>query len=211
MEISSVSLWSSNLLKATLQFDEQFLNNLQNFIFTLRDSDTENIRVSNIGGWHSNYSLASYSNVENKTVHQKVNEIVTWLYTRKDKTFFERNNLIMNSWANINENASYQTYHNHAEWALSAVFYVSVPENLSQESSGSINFQDFSSRAVNPNFDELKHIFGERERKIKVNASDLLIFPSHIPHSVNPTYVDEPRVTIAFNFRAIPITQNTSI
>ena len=111
----------------------------------------------------------------------------------------------MNSWANINFDGTYQSYHNHADWALSAVFYVRVPNNIINEKDGSISFQDFSSRSMNPNYNELKNILGEKERNLKVKTSDLIIFPSHLPHAVNPTFVKEPRITIAFNFRTIPI------
>ena len=111
----------------------------------------------------------------------------------------------MNSWANINSDHTYQSFHNHAEWALSAVFYVSVPEVDANSKNGALTFQDFSSRSVNPNYRDLTHLFGERQRSLKVNTSDLVIFPSYLPHAVTPTYLKEPRITIAFNFLAIKI------
>ena len=64
-------------------------------------------------------------------------------------------------------------------------------------------FKDFSSRSMNPNYNELKNILGEKERNLKVKTSDLIIFPSHLPHAVNPTFVKEPRITIAFNFKKL--------
>lgn len=206
MEISTVQLWSSSILQTSLGYDNLFLDNLSKFLISLSKDKLNQVSVSNIGGWHSKYDLAQEQNPENQAVHSEVNKIITWLYSRTDNTYFERNRLIMNSWANINTNGTFQTFHNHADWALSAVFYVNVPSNMTKLEHGSITFQDFSSRSMNPNFADLAHVFGAKERRVKVSSSDLLIFPSHLPHSVLPTFVEEPRITIAFNFKAIPST-----
>ena len=205
MQISSTALWSTNILQTKIPFSEEFLNHLSQFIISLSKDDKNKVHASNVGGWHSNYDLAQNQNEYNLHAHNKVNEIITWLYSQNDTKYFETHKLVMNSWANINFEGTFQSYHNHAEWALSAVLYVRVPENVANERNGSISFQDFSCRSMNPNFAELKHVLGEKERRIKVQASDLIIFPSHLPHAVNPTYVKEPRITIAFNFRTIPL------
>ena len=204
MQIASTSLWSTNVLQTALPFDEDFLEKLSQFIISMSEDDENTVKASNVGGWHSTYDLAQNQNEQNIEVHKKVNEIITWLYSNKESSYFDNNRLIMNSWANINFDGTYQSYHNHADWALSAVFYVRVPNNIINEKDGSISFQDFSSRSMNPNYNELKNILGEKERNLKVKTSDLIIFPSHLPHAVNPTFVKEPRITIAFNFKTIP-------
>lgn len=204
MEIASVNLWSTSIFATNLGFDEEFINNLASFLIDLKNSDEKNISVSNVGGWHSDYHLFKRENEENKVIHKKVNDIITWIYSQNNPSFFESNRLVMNSWGNINSGHTYQSFHTHAEWALSAVFYVKVPEVEADTRNGAIAFQDFSSRSVNPNSKDLKNILGERVKFLKVKQSDLIIFPSYLPHAVQPTYVDDPRVTIAFNYLAVP-------
>ena len=203
MEISTVNLWTTSVLVSNLELDRDFLNNLESFLLGLKQDDELNLKRSNEGGWHSDYNLYSHNNLENKEIHKKVNDIITWLYTRNNDTFFEGHSLTMNSWANVNSQHSYHTSHTHPEFALSAVFYVKVPEVDEGTKNGSLSFQDFSSRTMNPNFDSLKNILGEREKFLRVKTSDLVIFPSYLPHSVPPTYVSDPRITIAFNYMAV--------
>ena len=109
----------------------------------MSEDDENTVKASNVGGWHSTYDLAQNQNEQNIEVHKKVNEIITWLYSNKESSYFDNNRLIMNSWANINFDGTYQSYHNHADWALSAVFYVRVPNNIINEKDGSISFQRF--------------------------------------------------------------------
>ena len=164
MQIASTSLWSTNVLQTALPFDEDFLEKLSQFIISMSEDDENTVKASNVGGWHSTYDLAQNQNEQNIEVHKKVNEIITWLYSNKESSYFDNNRLIMNSWANINFDGTYQSYHNHTDWALSAVFYVRVPNNIINEKDGSISFQDFSSRSMNPNYNELKNILGEKEK-----------------------------------------------
>jgi uncharacterized protein (TIGR02466 family) len=204
MEIGSVNLWSTSIFVTNLGLDEDFINNLASFLTDLKNIDNKNITASNVGGWHSDYSLFQHENEENKLIHKKVSDTITWIYSQNNTSFFDSNRLVMNSWGNINSGHTYQSFHTHAEWALSAVFYVKVPEVEENSRNGAIAFQDFSSRSVNPNIKDLKNILGERVKFLKVKQSDLVIFPSYLPHAVQPTYVEDPRITIAFNYLAVP-------
>lgn len=90
--------------------------------------------------------------------------------------------------------------HHHIGHHLSAVYYVDVPpvENSPVRDSGSIVFHrpDPVNRSwvvrssINP--EDVNHC-------VAVRTGDLVIFPSHIYHSVNPWFGKDPRVAYAMN------------
>lgn len=88
------------------------------------------------------------------------------------------------AWATVHYDCISHLPHTHPENALSAVYYVSVPDDA-----GPIIFSD--PRGPLPPFDNTVTVFPK--------AGDLLIFPSWLLHQVGPTRGLQERISIAFN------------
>lgn len=103
-------------------------------------------------------------------------------------------------WSMVQRWGEHVVPHHHIGHHLSAVYYVDVPpiENSPVRDSGSIVFHrpDPVNRSwivrSNINPEDVNHC-------VSIRTSDLVIFPSHIYHSVNPWFGKEPRVAYAMN------------
>ena len=98
------------------------------------------------------------------------------------------------SWFNVYYKHDYQEYHTHNEDMFSAIVYIKSPEG-----SGRTFFKaPFDQRHVH-------NMFDVNELNNDVCAynpipGNLLIFRSYIPHMVEQSLSDEPRISLEFNF-----------
>lgn len=98
------------------------------------------------------------------------------------------------AWVNINRNGHYNTAHVHPNNVLSAVIYIRVPND-----SGRIVFENPTS-AVHYPVDSSKEIFNGTFW-IQPKPGDIVVFPSYLRHYVEANKSNEPRISIALNFR----------
>ena len=112
--------------------------------------------------------------------------------------------LQIQGWSMVQRWGEHVVPHHHIGHHLSAVYYVDVPiiENSPVKDQGSIVFHrpDPVNRSwvvrSNTNPEDVNYTIAPK-------ASDLVIFPSHIYHSVNPWYGKDPRVAFAMNIIVI--------
>ena len=198
--MQKVDLWNTSLFVAQVN-DESLNTMLKNEIVSLSESQPS-INKSNIGSWHSEYGLNKSENKEIQRIHSIVASQIKAVYLQGvNEEKLDDYVLLCESWANINVRATFQNIHTHSGWAMSAVYYVKVPEVEDKAQDGTIQFHNFSASQVNPNFDLLSSLLGNETRRISPKTGMLIIFPSHMPHSVLPSFSDDERITIAFNFR----------
>jgi uncharacterized protein (TIGR02466 family) len=100
------------------------------------------------------------------------------------------------AWLNISLKNNFQEMHTHNESTISAVYYISVPED-----SGKIVFED----PREPDMLPIKDISNRNELSyIKVGYSPLpgtlLIFRSYLRHMITINNNSLPRISVAFNF-----------
>lgn len=169
-----------------------------NFCHTLRNSDPIGRKLSNIGGWqsqnlkpHEHQSLHLLSN----TIYQLSSKCIEDIGYDVNGASLE----ILNMWVNINEEFNYNQVHIHDTSLLSGVYYAKCSDN-----SGELEFyRNFSDQFIISSV-------GPVERSTTISASVaryrpavgmLVLFPSHIPHSVLPSTVAEERISLAFNLR----------
>ena len=98
-------------------------------------------------------------------------------------------------WANINAPGSGHKIHSHPNNFLSGVYYVET-----HEGADTINFHDPRSQAsiIRPPVTDLT-AENTDQVVVKVKNGDLLVFPSWLPHSVDPNGSGKPRISISFN------------
>ena len=109
--------------------------------------------------------------------------------------------ILANAWLNINRKGAFNVPHIHDESVLSGCIYLKVPSN-----SGSLSIEkNYNEQFIYSNIGKVKkdnpqpHITATR-MYIAPEEGEVIVFPSHIPHQVDPNESDEDRISIAFNY-----------
>jgi len=94
------------------------------------------------------------------------------------------------SWFNIYKRGDYQEYHHHAMNMVSAIFILKAGDENT-----TVSFD-------NPHTDMI-YADGPTQVSYKSEDCKLIIFRSHLKHAVTMHNSDEPRISIAYNYRRI--------
>ena len=106
---------------------------------------------------------------------------------------------LQNSWVNIHGPNEFSQIHYHGSSLLSGVYYPILPKK-----SGDIAFHKGSiytnifHNSIRIEYNENNHITTEKY-VIDLNEGTIIIFPSHLEHSVEQNKSNESRYSIAFN------------
>ena len=143
---------------------------------------------SNRGGWQSDITL--WSNETFKPLLEKSSAIVQSIIAdlSENKPEF----VIRSMWGNINPQGGYNFTHVHPSGWMSAVYYVALPQG-----SPGITFED-------PRPAKIMDFQGLCLRDTNYythtpKVGELVMFPSWLPHFVNPNQTNENRISISFN------------
>lgn len=117
----------------------------------------------------------------------------------KDTQTFE----IQNSWINRHSSGDFAGTHNHSNSLISGVYYISV-----QDRSGAIQFEknksyfnlwpDLIDIEFNNDLDKT-NVFNAQAWAITPMDGDIVLFPSHLYHSVYENESNQKRYSLAFN------------
>lgn len=119
-------------------------------------------------------------------------------YLHTDDSNFEW--YMQNSWVVEHEPNDFGQQHHHANSLVSGVYYLDVPKN-----SGSICFHkpnghtNIFHMSTNIPYKEYTPINSDKY-KIEPNKGDLILFPSHLLHSIDKNESNNKRYSLAFNF-----------
>jgi uncharacterized protein (TIGR02466 family) len=142
--------------------------------------------ISNEGGYQSpNISIEEHLPLLGDAMHSPMSEVVNEASLSL---------ALAESWININRMGHYNTAHVHPNNVLSAVIYIRTPKD-----SGEIFFEN-PTPAVHYPIDSSKEIFNGNFW-IQPKPGDMLIFPSYLRHYVGMNKSNDPRISIALNFR----------
>ena len=105
---------------------------------------------------------------------------------------FMKNVRMANWWLNVNEKGDFNFRHTHPKCDLSGIWYITDNNNT-------LGFEDpmiHTRPCLYKSFPEL-----DLEESVYVNAKagEIIIFPSDIPHFVEPHPLDTKRVSVSFN------------
>ncbi len=161
-------------------------------------------KISNVGGWQSDDV-----DCEHKTIVKFIDYIQSDLseYMRlfNDNQQFRINNM----WFNINSKHHYNQEHSHeggiSNVDFSGVYYLKTSNN---EKCGSIVFNNPDNKlGTSPLFslNEIKEYSPFNSSKYISVPKDqrLLLFQSHIKHSVLPNRTSKDRISLAFNWSVV--------
>lgn len=159
-----------------------------------KDIDKEGRKRSNINGWQSD--IIPFDKY--KEIQKIIQLIVTSSITYKNilGILDDLQLIIQDYWININDRRGYNMPHVHPGSILSGVLYLKAPQTC-----GDIKFfrnhtdqyalGDFTKNNNAYNFETISYVPQEKR---------VLVFPSHIVHSVDENKSDKDRISIAFNF-----------
>ena len=160
--------------------------------FELEKNKRTAVIKSNTGGYQSDFLKNSHSIIkETKDIIAKViTQFAETIYVRKPFTVsFDE------PWLNVNrENHSNKT-HTHPGCDLSLTYYCEVPVN-----SGKIVFENpVLHQRTTSIFYEKKDVWNSEYINLVPQKYTLIIFPSYLPHFVEPNKSNKPRISLACN------------
>jgi len=186
-----IKLFETFVLFNKLNLDlEKYLK----YIYDIYKIDNNGRKISNFGGWQSNFL-----NLSDSILEPFLNEI-----SKNSKILLEnyslnnRNYKIESMWANINKYKDSNHVHHHSGSVISGVFYLKTNKDC-----GSIVFKH-PSEIINfcwrrddyKEYNQTNGFFYE----FQPEDNALLLFPSWLNHYVNPNLNKEvDRVSISFN------------
>ncbi len=189
----STPVWISEL-----ENHESINQELKNFIYLEKEKDPAGKRKSNIKGWHS-------KNFDLQSEHLK-RFIQSISLNIRDATLdmgWDIENQIVkitSMWSIINNKDSFNERHHHGNSALSAAYYVEA-----NQKSGDIVFYDPRSAFTfsHPENSKITDL-NAQTKSITPKSGMLVLFPSFLDHSVNPSTTNEDRIVISFNVSLVP-------
>lgn len=107
---------------------------------------------------------------------------------------------LQNSWSNIHGPKEKAQIHCHGSSLLSGVYYPILPKNCGNITfhKGSI-YTNIFHQSIRFEYEEPNNITAE-QYVLNLNEGTIVIFPSHLDHSVEKNNSNENRYSIAFNF-----------
>ncbi len=107
---------------------------------------------------------------------------------------------LLNSWSNIHGPGEYSQIHCHANSIISGVYYPIFPK----KSGGlylhkSWNYKNLIDQNIMLDFEEYNYITASKYL-LDIEEGTIVMFPSHLDHSVEKNNSNEKRYSIAFNF-----------
>ena len=107
---------------------------------------------------------------------------------------------LLNSWSNIHGPGEYSQIHCHANSIISGVYYPIFPKN-----SGGLylhkswNYKNLIDQNIMLDYEEYNNITSSKYL-LDIKEGVIVMFPSHLDHSVDTNRSKEKRYSIAFNF-----------
>ena len=166
---------------------------LINYAYDLQKRDPVGRRISNRGGWQS---PTFQVNNKDDVLHSFLIKCFTKFPTIKESVKID-----IESWVNINKPNSYNRKHLHPTCDLAGVLWIKSPKDC-----GNIVFDnphEFQTYSLIESYtEEFKQSNNYHHSWFfKPIEGRLLIFPSHLIHSVNENESNEDRISVSFNIR----------
>jgi|TARA_B100000035_G_C20932668_1_gene523749 uncharacterized protein (TIGR02466 family) len=183
----------------TILIDTLNIDEMVKYAYQERES-SEGVRKSNAGGWQSFDDYHGKENPISNAIHPHLKEFF------HDRDIFSGESIMrMNSmWININEPGNYNHSHNHPGCELSGVLWLKVPDD-----SGNIIFESPQSftqfrliQAYSQKFKDENQVYDWFYVQPQVGL--MVLFPSHLNHSVSQNNSNEDRISVAFNLSCKP-------
>ena len=173
----------------------------------VRESETvPSLGVSNVGGWHSQYSLHKRPEPCFKKLNDLIIECVlgtSELLAKSTGRKFPKVTTTSEMWAMVMRDGNYTIPHTHADSHWASVYYPDCgdADEAQHADSGKITFVD-PRMGVLPvpglNMALANYV-------VNPKPGQLMIFPGWLTHYVHPYRGNRPRVSVACNVSLFPV------
>jgi uncharacterized protein (TIGR02466 family) len=165
-------------------------------------AESEGIRRSNLGGWHSDLKLLDWARVEVTPVVRRVVELADSATIDTQAEPGQRRGWLLEAWANVSPPGVVNVAHTHGASYWSAVYYVRVPKG----EGGELVLNDPRLPALDMHAPALRFRAAESELQYSLSPAEgmIVILPSWLSHSVNPNVGEGVRISVAINLMAAP-------
>jgi len=172
---------------------EEIENELIDYCYAMKRQNPIGVSISNLGGWQS--PSFDVDNKDDLIQYFLINCLSKFSVIKRQTKMYIR------AWININQKENYNAQHCHPTSHLSGVLWLKTPKNC-----GNLLF-------VNPlSFQAFKEIESYTDEFRFKNNYDhnycynaikgrMIIFPSHLQHSVEPNESYEDRISVSFNIK----------
>lgn len=192
VQIYSTPIWESQLPK----FDdhrETFLGAVRNF----REHHPEGVHKSNIHGYQSPMNLTTVP--ELAPLYEFVAQMA--MKANFDMQFVNCDVYLTAAWVNFNDKRSAVNYDHVHQDTYSGVFYLKVPPKSGKLIVTNPGMNPLWQGAMLP---DKKNKFNADKLRLEPVEGHIFLWPSYLPHGVEPNDHDEERISIAFNVIAVP-------
>ena len=191
LNYNSINLFPTIIHQFDVNGFSEIQDKLIDYAYQFKDKDPDGVIYSNKGGWQSpNFDIKD----ENDLLHSFLINFLS-NFPNIDKEI----NFDVDAWININKKGDYNEKHNHPNCHLAGVLYVKCPQDCGNIVFDSpMNFQSYQEiKSYSKEFKECNKVF--HNYQFNPVEGRILVFPSHLPHSVKPNQSNEDRISISFN------------
>jgi hypothetical protein len=168
---------------------EKYHDQLKDRILELEEDQNSTHRMR-IGGSKVRY-VHEWGTAESKLINARATAFFCQAVGRNDA-------VITSSWASVSRKHEYLAGHSHTE-CLASVVYMLAPGNAENKNGLDGRFAITDPRA--PGCCDHEEGRVTMEVSPEMNEGSMIIFPSELVHHVHPYTGDEPRITLAWNFK----------
>lgn len=193
IQIFSTPIWESSLPNF-VDHKEDFLKAVTEF----REKNPEGVHKSNLGGGYQ-----SPMNLTTEPALAPLFEFVCQMGLKAafDLQFVNVDAYITAAWVNFNDSRSCINYDHVHQDTFSGVFYLQIPEKSGKLVINNSGINPLWQGAMLP---EKKNKFNSDKLKMDPVEGHIFLWPSYLPHGVEPNDHDESRISISFNVICVP-------
>lgn len=187
-EFKTHNLWPIPVYEDDIPLKSEWKTHIENIEYRRTHVNNSDISVNR-------YLLNELPDLKNEIENHCENFVRRYLKVKKNIQF-----TLQNSWSNIHHPNDEAQSHYHGNSLLSGVYYTHTPKNC-----GGIVFHKNSiytnlfHQSIRFEYDEDNHLNAEGY-VVNVREGMIVLFPSHLSHSVQKNLSNEPRYSLAFNF-----------
>lgn len=192
--------------------DADALNaDLKRIILDRRSAD-EGMRISNVGGWHSDTQMLRWGGEPALALVKRVVAAADAFTVDIKAEGKARFRWLPEMWANVSQAGASNQFHTHPGAYWSAVYYVDDGYGGSEDDSlgGELILLDprmpmIRMAAPDLRFRRPGQAPEDHQKWFRPKSGMIVIFPGGLSHAVQPYQGDRERISIAINLSAVPL------
>ena len=177
--------WPTPIYQSTIEVKDKWLDFCNTTEFERMETDNGDISKDR--------NILEQTDLKNDIEDHLNNYVRDWLKVDKRTKFY-----FTTSWLVKHNKGDWSGMHYHANSLVSGVYYLKTPKD-----SGDIKFHQHFNKSTFPEMLRFEYtednMINSEVVAVKVKAGDILLFPSHLNHSVTKNMNNDCRYSLAFN------------